>query len=42
MTYLTVFNTEQFLYANDAKIYKRKNYRLDCILLQRDFDSIAN
>ena len=42
MTYLTVFNTLKFLYADDAKIFKCINCRLDCVLLQRDLDSIVN
>ena len=35
-------HSEIFLYADDAKIFKRINCRLDCVLLQQDFDSIAN
>ena len=30
-----------FLYADDAKILKRRDCRLDCLLLQRDIDSFA-
>ena len=35
-------HAEMVLYAADVKIFKRTNYRLDCVLLQRDLDSITN
>jgi hypothetical protein len=34
-------HSQIFLYADDAKIFKRIDCRLDCLLLQRDIDSIA-
>ena len=34
-------HSDIFLYANDAKILKRIDCRLDCLLLQRNIDSFA-
>ena len=44
MTYLTVFNFLKYFYMlhDDAKIFKHINCRFECVLLQRDLNSIAN
>ncbi len=37
----TIVNSDIFLFADDAKIIKRIDSRLDCVLFQRDIDAIA-
>ena len=38
----SIMHSNIFLYADDAKILKRIDCRLDCLLLQRDIDSFAS
>ncbi len=38
----SVHNSDIFLYADDAKLLKCINCRLDCVLFQQDIDSIAS
>ena len=36
-----VIHSSIYLYADDAKLLKRINCRLDCILFQRDIDALS-
>ena len=37
-----ILHSQIFLYADDAKLFKRINCRLDCILFQQDIDALVN
>ena len=37
-----ILHSQIFLYADNAKLFKRINCRLDCILFQQDIDALVN